>query len=278
MGRRTDQLKVCGLTLAGISLGGVQTCLMVPELDLMFDIGAFVRGALRYRTILVTHGHQDHLGTLPYLVSQRHLIRVAPPIVHVPREILEPLRTVFAAWSEIEDFKLEVELHPRDPGDRVQVRKDLLATCLRAEHRTPSLAWVVERVTHRLLPRFRGLPGREIAEMRRRGESMTERHVTPLLGYTGDTRIELFLREPLLRRCRVLVHEVTSWDDRRGVEEIREWGHTHVDEMAEHAGAFEGEALVLMHRSQRHSRQQAQQIVSDRFPASVRDRVHVFGG
>jgi hypothetical protein len=33
-----------------------------------------------------------------------------------------------------------------------------------------------------------------------------------------------------------------------------------------------------MHRSQRHSKMQAEQVVRERFPESVRDRVHVFGG
>lgn len=272
-----DRLQVCGLTLSGVTVGGAMTCMMVPELDLMFDVGAFIRGSLRYRTILVTHGHQDHLGTLPYLVSQRHLMRAKPPVVHLPREILAPLRTVFEAWSEIEDFELSVELHPHDPGDRVELRKELVATCVRASHRVPSLAWIVERVTERLRPEFRGLPGREIADMRGRGEPITERHVSPLIGFTGDTRIETFQNEPLLRRCKVLVHEVTSWDERRSVEEMRAWGHTHVEEMIRHVDAFEGEALVLIHRSMRHPREQAEQIVRERFPAAVKDRVHVFG-
>ena len=78
-------------------------------------------------------------------------------------------------------------------------------------------------------------------------------------------------------RARVLVHEVTAWDDRRSVEEIRKWGHTHVEEMIPMAERFEGEALVLVHRSLRHSAQQAREIVAARFPASVKDRVHVFG-
>jgi ribonuclease Z len=75
----------------------------------------------------------------------------------------------------------------------------------------------------------------------------------------------------------VLVHEVTSWDGRRDVAEMRAWGHTHVDEMAAVAEAFEGEALVLVHRSLRHRRSEARAIVQRRFPSTVRDRVHVFG-
>ena len=99
----------------------------------------------------------------------------------------------------------------------------------------------------------------------------------PILCVTGDTQIELFLREPLVRRSRVLVYEVTGWDERRTPADVRIWGHTHVEEMIACCEAFEGDALVLVHRSPRHSRQQAEGIVRDRFPAAVRSKVHVFG-
>lgn len=276
MDQGDDELHVHGLTLRGVACGGIRTCLMVPELGLMFDVAPRTPGQLRYETILVSHGHQDHLGGLPYLVSQRHMVQAGPPKVHVPEEIVEPLRRIFDAWAEIEDFSMEVHLHGHAPGDTIPVRGGL-ARCLRSDHRVPSLAWIVERHTDRLKPDLRGVPGPELAKRRKAGETITEPHVEPLLCVTGDTRIELFDREPLVRRCAVLVHEVTGWDDRRGPEDVRTWGHTHVDEIIERAEQFEGDALVLVHRSPRHTRSEAEAIVRRRFPASVRDKVHVFG-
>jgi ribonuclease Z len=105
----------------------------------------------------------------------------------------------------------------------------------------------------------------------------TEIHTADLLCVTGDTQIELFRDEPRVRGCRVLVHEITAWDERRTVAETRAWGHTHVDEIIACAAEFEGDALVLVHRSPRHTRGQAEDVVRDRFPASIRDKVHVFG-
>jgi hypothetical protein len=32
-----------------------------------------------------------------------------------------------------------------------------------------------------------------------------------------------------------------------------------------------------VHRSPRHTRRQAEQVVAERFPESIRERVHVFG-
>jgi len=271
-----DELCVGGLTLRGIACGGIRTCLMVPELGLMFDVGPRTMGQMRYDTILVSHGHQDHLGGLPYLVSQRHMMRAGSPAIHLPIEVLAPMERIFDAWREIEGFELPADLHGHAPGSTVPVR-DGVARCLRSVHRVPSLAWVVERHSRRLRDEFKGLPGPELAARRKAGEDITQTHVAPLLCVTGDTQIELFDSEPLVRRCSVLVHEVTGWDDRRGPEDVRRWGHTHVDEMIERAERFEGDALVLVHRSPRHTRSEAERIVAERFPASIRDKVHVFG-
>ncbi|MCA9710855.1 MAG: MBL fold metallo-hydrolase [Myxococcales bacterium] len=276
MDQGDDELHVHGLTLRGVACGGIRTCLMVPELGVMFDAAPRTVGQLKYDTILVSHGHQDHLGGLPYLVSQRHMVQGGAPSVHLPAEVVPPLRRIFDAWREIEDFSIEVDLHGHAPGDTVPLR-DGLARCVRSVHRVPSLAWIIERHTRRLRAELQGVPGHELAARRKGGEEITETHVTPLLCVTGDTQIELFDREPLVRRCEVLVHEATGWDDRRGPDDVREWGHTHIDELAERAEQFEGEALVLVHRSPRHTRQQAERIVHQRFPASVRDKVHVFG-
>lgn len=274
---REDELQIAGLRLQGIAEGGVETNLRVPELKLMFDIGMCPPRALKYGRVLASHGHADHLAGLHYYVSQRGMMKLPPPIIHVPAEIVDPLERIMAAWSEIEGFPLKCELRGASPGERVRISNELTAIPLRTHHRVPSLAWVIERTTRRLDPRYEGLPPSEIKRLREAGEAISLESTVPLLCVTGDTKIELFLEHELVRRCKVLVHECTSWDDQRGVASTREWGHTHVDEWIEHGERFEGEALVLVHRSLRHTRRDALRVVRDRFPAGLREKVFVFG-
>lgn len=275
--RGLDTLEVAGLKLHGVTRGGVETCLMVPAVGCMFDVGMCPPGALKFGTVLVSHGHADHLGGLPYLVSQRGLLRAPPVQVHMPEEVLAPMRQILAGWSAIEGFDYQAELHGHAPGDRIKVARDVTAVALRTTHRVPSIGWLLERTTHRLRAEFVGKEGRELGALRAAGVTITDSHVEPLLCVTGDTQIEFFDGHEQVRRCKVLVHEVTSWDDRRGVEVTRRWGHTHVDELVLRAEQFTGEALVLVHRSMRHMRREVEAIVRRRFPGEMRGRVHVFG-
>ena len=274
---REDQLEVAGLSVTGIAEGGVETNVRVPELKLMFDIGMCPPGALKFRRLLVTHGHADHLGGLHYYISQRGMMKLPGPIIHLPIEIAPIVEEILAAWSRIEGFKYNYELRPAEPGGRYEIGRGLVARAIRTDHRVPSLAWLIERTTSRLRDDLRGRPGPEIEALRKAGEVVTHEVVKPVLCVTGDTTIETFLSNEDMRQCQVLVHECTSWDEQRGVESTRSWGHTHVDELIEHAEKFEGEALVLVHRSLRHSRRFAQRVVRERFPASMRAKVFVFG-
>jgi len=277
VGARYDELSVAGLTLQGVATGGVKTCLMVPEIRTMFDVAPAVRGQQKYNRILVSHGHHDHLGGLPYLCSQRQMMGQGPPAVHAPVELVEPFRKVIAAWREIEDYEIPVTLHGHAPGDVVDLTPKLQVRCVRSVHRIASLCWIVRRTVDRLKPEYAGLSGPEIGARRQAGEQLTESHTSDVLAVTGDTQIELVDRNPELWSVDVLVHEVTGWDDSRPPESVRRYGHTHVDEVIERAEQFTGRALVLVHRSPRNSRKFAEKVVATRFPASVRDRVHLFG-
>lgn len=278
--RGLDSIEVGGIKLYGVTRGGVETCLMAPDLGVMFDIGMVPPGALKADRVLVSHAHADHMAGIHYLLAQRTLHRLGRVEIYMPAEAVEDVETILAAWARLEgpdarpyDFRITGVT----PGKPWPISVDLNARPLRSTHRVPSIAWQIERLSRRLRPDLVGAPREKIIAARDAGEDINIRHAEPILCVSGDTQIELWDQNPDLMRCKVLVHEVTSWGDTPNTETTRMWGHTHVEEIISRCEQFEGEALVLVHRSMRHSRGEAERVVRERFPASVRDKVHVFG-
>ena len=61
--------KRCQLSLAGwdiedasVSIGGQETCLILPQLKIAFDIGRCPQRAVYMDTLCVSHCHMDHVG------------------------------------------------------------------------------------------------------------------------------------------------------------------------------------------------------------------------
>jgi ribonuclease Z len=107
---------------------------------------------------------------------------------------------------------------------------------------------------------------------------VTDEVMSTVLVVPGDTKIEFLLRCEQARKAKVLTHEVTYWDDQSSPEKCRAYGHTHVDEMIEHCDKFEGEALVLVHRSMKYKRAEVEEIIKRRFPSAMLPKIHVFDG
>ena len=77
-------------TVRGVSVGGVYTSLAIPELQLVFDAGISPRSAGAIDTILLSHGHADHVGALPAMLGIRALHgKQKPPRVVMPAEIVD---------------------------------------------------------------------------------------------------------------------------------------------------------------------------------------------
>ena len=264
-------------TIRGISVGGVYTSLAVPELGLVFDAGASPRSAGGIDTILLSHGHADHVGALPALLGIRALHgKTRPPRVVMPAEIVDDLSAALAALSKLQRWPLAIEAIGMLPGDEIELRGDLRVRAVRTFHPVPSLGYVIVRRVARLKPELVGLTGPEIAARRRAGEEVSVHDDQLELAYATDTLVSALDHAPELYKARVLIVECTFLDQRKSLEAARAGCHIHLDELVERAELFENEHVVLMHFSQLYRPDEIPRILASRVPPKLRAKIIPF--
>ncbi|HLL21576.1 MAG TPA: MBL fold metallo-hydrolase [Kofleriaceae bacterium] len=264
-------------TLRGISVGGVYTSIAVPELGLLFDAGASPRSLASTDTILLSHGHVDHVGALPALLGIRALHgKSKPPRVVMPAEIVDDLRAGLAALSKLQRWPLDIEAIGMAPGDEIALRGDLLVRAVRTFHPVPSLGYVIVRRVAKLKPELVGMTGPEIAARRRAGEEVNAYEERSEVAYATDTLVSALDHAPELYKARVLILEATFLDARKTIDGARAGCHIHLDELIERAHLFENEHVVLMHFSQLYRPDEIPAILDARLPHGLRKRVIAF--
>ena len=53
---------------------------------------------------------------------------------------------------------------------------------------------------------------------------------------------------------------------------LQKHGHTHIDELAQHANRFQNEAILLMHFSARYSRDQVVKLLDEKLPPELHSK------
>ncbi|MCB0367110.1 MAG: MBL fold metallo-hydrolase [Bdellovibrionaceae bacterium] len=263
-------------TIKGSTIAGIGTCYLIPGLNVAFDVAQGLPQFIGVSRLFITHGHMDHASGIPYLISQRGLAHLSAPEFYMPSHMVAPMKQIMATWEQMEGHQYQFHFNSVKPGEAIPLRADLVVRPFEAHHRIPALGYTLLRRKKRLKAEFAELKGKEIRELRKSGTEVEENWEEPEVSFSGDSRIEFFDNNELVRRSRILFMEVTYIDDRKSVENARDWGHVHLDELLPRLDQFEGEKIVITHLSSRYSVNECIKILDQRVPSHLRSKVDVF--
>lgn len=266
-------LRLAGIDVDALSVGGIETCIDLPRQRVAFDIGRCPDAAVGRGTVCFTHAHMDHMGGVAWHAATRALRGLEPPTYLVGHEHVEAFREMFAAWRRLDRSELEHRVVALGPGEEHELPGKWRARPFRSLHTNPCQGYALWSQRWKLAPQHEGLPGEELRRLREQGVRISELVETPEFAFTGDTLIEVVEREEVVRRARLLVMEVTFVDDRISVAECRSRGHVHLAELAERAHLFQNEALLLTHFSARYRPHEIVAALDRCLPPELRARV-----
>lgn len=269
-------MTLAGIPIRGVSIAGRETWFRVPSLDLAFDVGRSPAEIVPAPSLFLSHAHLDHAGGLAYWASQRRLLRLAPARVFAEPDTVAAWRQILSLHAGLEGVEYHVGVEGLAPGETVDLRRDLSVTAFRVDHRVPALGFVASEVRRRLVPAWQGRSEDEIRGALARGEPVTQRSPRPLVAFSGDTGTGFFSSAPREAfAAKVLLLEC-SFVAPGDASRARQYGHLHIDDVAERAELFENEAVVLTHLTLRATPDELRRAIARRLPPALATRAVPF--
>ena len=265
-----------GLTIEGYSRAAVQTYWRVPELKIGFDLGAQPWDFMGTATWLVTHTHLDHAACLPVYVARRRMMRMSPPTIYLPAEVLDDVRRLLHVWQRLDRGRMLCDLKGVRPGDEIDLSREHVVSVFRTAHTLPSVGFLVWERRHKLKPEYHGLPGERIRDLRLSGVAVTREVRTPLVAYTGDTSPDGLDGFPALYQAKILITELSFILPSHRKDKIHKFGHMHLDDLIERAERFDNELIICAHFSTRYHPDQVRRFLDRKLPPELRDRIRVW--
>ncbi len=269
-----------GIRLLGSSLAGEETFVIVPELNLAFDVGRASREVVSVDHILLTHGHMDHAAGLAYYFAQRMFVDNAPGHLYLPEALVDPARRLLRVWADIDGHEPPANVHAAIPENDIVLRRDLIVRpfevnhpCRRHDRSTvAALGYAAIEVRRKLKDEFHGLTGPQIVELKNKGVEVTRRVEIPLVAYCGDTAPGGFLDLDHVRNAKILLLECTFVEPEH-YERARAGYHIHVSDLRELLPRLNNGRILLTHLSRRSAPSEARRLLRRELGSEADERV-----
>jgi ribonuclease Z len=265
-----------GLTLEGYSRAAVQTYWRVPEMKLGFDLGLQPWSFMSTPNWFVSHTHLDHIAALPVYVARRRLMKMEPPTIYVPASAVEGIDRLLRTIERLDRGRLPAKLVGVEPGQEVELSRELVVTVHATKHTIPSLSFIVWERRKKLKPEYQELAGEQIRDLRLGGAEVSVEIRLPRVAYMGDTAPAGLDACPDAFRAELLIVEMTFVARNERPDVIHKYGHMHLDDIIARADRFENDWIVASHFSTRLHPDVIQKIVEKALPEKLRSRVKIW--
>jgi ribonuclease Z len=264
------------LSIEGYSRAAVQTYWRIPELKVGFDLGAQPWAFMATPTWFVSHGHLDHVASLPVYVARRRMMKMEPPTIYLPAVAVEPIQEILKQFTRLDRGRLPCELIPVEPGSEIELSREHVVTVSATRHTVPSLGFVVWERRRKLKSQYTDLTGPQIRDLRLGGTEVTEERRIPRFAYLGDSAPEGLDQCPAMYEAHVLVLEMTFVAHSHRKDKIHKFGHIHLDDIVERRDRFQNELIIASHFSTRYSRKRVADLVARAVPDMFDGRLHLW--
>jgi ribonuclease Z len=234
----------------GTSIAGETTTVLIPELDIAFDMGECPRPMLTAKYVAVSHGHMDHIGGLAYYCSQRVFQGMSPGTILCSQEIAPAIRKMLEGYRELERQNTPFEIIGLRPDEPYEIKNNIVLKGFPLEHRVPTFGFTITERRSKLKPELVGLPQEKLMELRAAGQEITRTLEIPLVAYVMDTAACPALVREDVRKAQILILECTFFEP-EGKNRAKEGQHIHVKDLAEAMKWLECQKIVLGHISRR---------------------------
>lgn len=250
MASRLIEKTVGGVRLQGFSLAGEETIMIVPEMNVAFDIGRAPREAIGIDHICLSHGHMDHAAGLAYYFSQRNFQGTPPGTVLAHHKLVPAIEDLLQVWGRIEGHVSPGRIIGVDEDEDFQLHRSLVIRPFRVSHPGPTLGFSLVEVRKKLKPEFVSLSGQQIADLKRSGQIVEDRLEIPRVAFCSDSAIGPFLDRDHVRNAEVLIVECTFFEPDH-LDRARQGQHTYIDDLPQLLDRVRSPHIVLMHMSRR---------------------------
>ena len=261
--------------ISGMSVASRCTCIIVKDLKLCFDMGCIIEGIDTIKTVLISHGHTDHIGCLSYFLSYCNFRDLSKPDCIIPNVCISPFKILCSASSALDrgtpnttifESLTKCNLIPGDNINKLPLHSNpnYFISSFFMNHKIPSLGYCIYSKRNKLKDEYKPLTANDLKILRNKGILLTNEIYIPEISFTGDSLFSGIIDKPDFFTSKLLIIECTFLSD-VSLKEAHDAFHVHISEISHNQHMFKNDTILLTHFSDRYSITEIIKYVSKNF-------------